>query len=64
VTGWIFRSGDQAELVRCMTRLRDDAVVGAAGNAAYRQFWSSPPDRQHHTQGLLSIYDRVLARDA
>jgi hypothetical protein len=38
-------------------------VVRAAGEAAYRRFWSSPPDRQRHTTELLSIYNRVLARD-
>jgi glycosyltransferase involved in cell wall biosynthesis len=63
VTGWIFRSGDRDDLTRCMANLRDDAVVRAAGEAAYRQFWLSPPDRQRHTQELLSIYGRVLTRD-
>jgi glycosyltransferase involved in cell wall biosynthesis len=63
VTGWTFRSGDQADLVRAMSMLRDDAAVRAAGNAAWQKFWSSPPDRQHHTSELLSIYARVLARD-
>jgi glycosyltransferase involved in cell wall biosynthesis len=63
VTGWIFRSGDQADLLRCMSRLYDDGVVSAAGEAAYRRFWSSPPNRQRHTEALLSIYGKVLARD-
>jgi glycosyltransferase involved in cell wall biosynthesis len=63
VTGWVFRSGDCADLMRCLAHLRDDAAVGAAGDAAYRQFWSSPPDRQRHTEQLLSIYHKVLTRD-
>jgi glycosyltransferase involved in cell wall biosynthesis len=63
VTGWVFRSGDGADLMRCLANLRDDAAVGAAGDAAYCQFWSSPPDRQRHTEQLLSIYDKVLTRD-
>jgi glycosyltransferase involved in cell wall biosynthesis len=63
VTGWIFRSGDQADLLRCMSRLHDDGVVSAAGEAAHRRFWSSPPNRQRHTEALLSIYGKVLARD-
>ena len=46
-----------------MSMLRDDAAVRAAGNAAWQKFWLSPPDRQHHTSELLSIYARVLARD-
>ena len=63
VTGWIFRSGDQADLQRCMAKLHDDAAVGAAGRAAWQRFWSSPPDRQSHAADLLSIYGKVLARD-
>jgi glycosyltransferase involved in cell wall biosynthesis len=63
VTGWVFRSGDQADLVRCITKLHNDHAVAAAGEDAYRAFWSSPPDREHHTTALLSIYDRVLTRD-
>lgn len=61
-TGWIFRSGDLQDLVRCLDILHDDAVVSAAGIAAHHQFWQAPPDRQRHTQQLLSIYAKVLAR--
>jgi glycosyltransferase involved in cell wall biosynthesis len=63
VTGWVFRSGSQSDLIRCMTKLHNDRVVSAAGDAAYRRFWSSAPDRQRHTAELLSIYARVLARE-
>ena len=63
VTGWIFRSGDPTDLIRCLLKLRDDAVVAALGNAAYRRFWSGPPSRQRHTEALLSIYGKVLARE-
>jgi glycosyltransferase involved in cell wall biosynthesis len=63
VTGWIFRSGDFDDLVRCLNLLRDDAAVGRVGNAAYHKFWSSPPDRRRHTAELLSIYAKVLARE-
>jgi glycosyltransferase involved in cell wall biosynthesis len=62
ITGWIFRSGDQEDLIRSISKLHDAAAVRAAGQAAYRRFWSSPPDRQRHTEGLLSIYGKVLAR--
>jgi glycosyltransferase involved in cell wall biosynthesis len=62
VTGWIFRSGDLQDLERCMRRVQDDAVVAAAGAAAYARFWADPPDPQHHVRGLLAIYDTVLAR--
>lgn len=63
VTGWIFQSGDTDDLIRCMALLQDDAVVRAAGAAAYQRFWSQPPDRARHTTELLSIYAAVLTRD-
>jgi glycosyltransferase involved in cell wall biosynthesis len=63
VTGWTFRSGDLEDLVRCLNLLRDDATVSRVGNAAYQNFWSSPPDRTRHTAELLSIYAKVLARE-
>ncbi len=62
VTGWTFRSGDGDDLTRCLHLLHDDALVARVGRAAYDDFWSSPPDRQHHTEALLSIYTNVLAR--
>jgi glycosyltransferase involved in cell wall biosynthesis len=62
VTGWTFRSGDADDLARCLNLLCDDATVSRVGRAAYDEFWSSPPDRQHHTEALLSIYANVLAR--
>lgn len=64
VTGWIFRSGDLKDLVRCLNLLRDDATVSKVGYAAYHNFWSSPPNRQRHTAELLSIYAKVLVRQS
>jgi len=62
VTGWIFRSGDVQDLMRCMALTKDAGRVAAAGSAAYANFWADPPDRQRHVQALLGIYERVLAR--
>jgi glycosyltransferase involved in cell wall biosynthesis len=63
VTGWIFRSGDREQLAARMQAVRDDGLVRSAGQAAYRRFWSSPPDRARHVRGLLEIYGAVMARD-
>ena len=63
ITGWIFRSGDTDDLMRCMAILHDDAAVRAAGAAAYQRFWSCPPDRARHAAQLLSIYAAVLSGD-
>lgn len=62
VTGWIFRSGDSESLAGCMYGVQHDAVVAAAGAAAYARFWADPPDAHNHARGLLAIYDAVLAR--
>jgi len=62
VTGWIFRSGDRQDLMRCMAMTRDSARVVAAGAAAYARFWADPPDRRRHVQALLGIYEKVLER--
>jgi glycosyltransferase involved in cell wall biosynthesis len=61
-TGWVFRSGDLDDLVRCMHGVQHDARVAAAGAAAYAKFWADPPDAQRHVRDLLAIYEAVLAR--
>lgn len=60
VTGWHVRAGDAADLADRFDRIRDDAVVAAAGRAAYARFWSAPPTRERHTEQLLQVYDQVL----
>jgi glycosyltransferase involved in cell wall biosynthesis len=61
VDGWVFCSGDLGGLVRCMARTRDDAVVAAAGTAAYRRHWARKPGPSDHAAALVSIYDTVIA---
>jgi glycosyltransferase involved in cell wall biosynthesis len=60
VTGWHVRAGDAGELAERLARIRDDALVAAAGKAAYARFWSAPPTRERHTEELLRIYEQVL----
>lgn len=62
VTGWLFRSGDGAQLLAQMRAVQDDERLRAAGQAAYRQFWANPPDRARHVRELLAIYEKVLMR--
>ncbi len=61
-TGWVFRSGDIGDLLDAIEITRNDTAVSAAGRAAYERFWAEPPDRARHTDALVSIYDRVMAR--
>ncbi len=58
--GWLARSGDIDDLVRCLQITKDDDVVEKAGQAAYASFWAAPPVRARHTQGLLDIYNVLL----
>jgi glycosyltransferase involved in cell wall biosynthesis len=60
-TGWVFRSGDFADLRRRLEITRDDAAVRAAGAAAYRAYWASPADPGRHTSDLLAIYADVVS---
>jgi glycosyltransferase involved in cell wall biosynthesis len=60
VDGWLFRAGDLANLTEVMLLTRDDAVIRAAGNAAYRAYWAAPADPVSHATALLSIYANVL----
>jgi glycosyltransferase involved in cell wall biosynthesis len=61
VDGWVFRSGDLEALVHCMARTRDDALVAAAGAAAYRRHWARKSGPRDHAAALASIYDTVIA---
>lgn len=62
VTGWVFQSGDLDSLMHCVKLTREDALVRAAGDAAYRQYWQAPSDPRSHALMLLSIYDAVISR--
>lgn len=63
VTGWRFKSGDPADLARCLALVRDDWLVWKAGVATYRAFWANAPTEDVHTAGLLRIYKVALASE-
>ncbi|MTK64173.1 MAG: glycosyltransferase family 4 protein [Methanobacterium sp.] len=60
VTGWHFKSGDAADLARCLMAIKDDRAVRMAGIAAYHAFWAIAPTPDLHTADLLRIYQRAL----
>jgi glycosyltransferase involved in cell wall biosynthesis len=60
VTGWIFRSGDAADLVRCLQLLENDALVSAVGAHAYQTFWDSASTNATHARDLTRIYQSIL----
>jgi peptidoglycan/LPS O-acetylase OafA/YrhL/glycosyltransferase involved in cell wall biosynthesis len=60
VTGWQFRSGDPADLARCLRLVKDDALMQAAGDAAYRAFWTNAATWRAHAERLLGVYRAAL----
>jgi glycosyltransferase involved in cell wall biosynthesis len=60
VTGWQFRSGDPADLARCLRLIRDDALIQAAGDAAYRAFWTNAATWRAHADRLVGVYRVAL----
>lgn len=61
VTGWRFKSGDEADLIRCLRLTADDAAIGMAGAEAYHRYWSDAQTLDSHATGLLKIYRATLA---
>lgn len=61
VTGWRFKSGDAADLARCLSMVTDDNAVGMAGAKAYYRYWSDAQTLDSHAAGLLTIYRSTLA---
>lgn len=60
-TGWVFRSGDIAELESCMRLTSDTTVISAAGLAAYRDYWAKPSDPGRHARELTAIYEAAVS---
>ncbi len=60
-TGWHIRSGDVADLTRCLRITKDDEAIAKAGAEAYALFWAAPPVKTAHTQGLLDIYRKIIS---
>jgi len=59
-TGWVFRSGDAADLRRCLVETRDDTTVANRGTAAYDRYWRKPGTPSRHVQALNDIYRTIL----
>jgi glycosyltransferase involved in cell wall biosynthesis len=59
-TGWVFHSNGLESLMRRMLLAREDRLVRAAGEQAYRQYWQAPSDPARHTRELAAIYDAVM----
>jgi peptidoglycan/LPS O-acetylase OafA/YrhL/glycosyltransferase involved in cell wall biosynthesis len=64
VTGWQFRSGDPVDLARCLRLVENDALMQAAGDAAYRAFWTNAATWRAHAERLIGVYRAALSPEA
>jgi len=61
-TGLLVTSGDAHELARALMRLLDDPALGARMGAAARARLERRFTRAHMVEGVVAVYDEVLAR--
>lgn len=59
--GWLWKTGNVEDLVRCINATKDGLTVKSSGLASYEEFWSNPPTKDNHVKQLLTIYQNVLA---
>ncbi len=57
-----FRSGSVDSLAEALARLRDDDLAARLGRGAYDWYWENPWTVSAHTDALLRLYARTLAR--
>lgn len=62
-TGLHFRSGDEQDLQRVMSRLLDPQLARRLGQAAFERYWQTPRSLERHLSDLERVYDLVLRYD-
>jgi len=65
VTGWLFRSGDRSDLMRCLRLVsNDDDQVRSVGDEVYRSFWAQATTPDIHVRDLTGLYKAILDESA
>ena len=59
-----YSSGDLDSLMHCVKLTREDALVRAAGDAAYRQYWQAPSDPAACSDAAVNLRRRDLPHAA
>jgi glycosyltransferase involved in cell wall biosynthesis len=59
-TGLYFAGGQEEDLARKLSLLRDDDLVHTLGDQSYRRYWSAPRTVETHIANLESLYERML----
>jgi glycosyltransferase involved in cell wall biosynthesis len=60
-TGFLFRTGDVADLRDKLRKLRDNELVDRLSRNAYEEYWKSPCTLESHLDGLTGVYNTMLA---
>jgi glycosyltransferase involved in cell wall biosynthesis len=64
VNGLQFPAGNVDALSACLTRLKDDDLVGRLGRCAYDRYWANAPTLDKHIDRLEALYDDLLGQMA
>ena len=59
--GFLFRSGDAADLARCLKQLSQDAEVERMGRNAYDRYWRAPFTLDRHLDRVEEVYRTALS---
>ncbi|PWC89381.1 glycosyl transferase family 1 [Azospirillum sp. TSH100] len=59
--GFLFRSGDAADLTRCLKLLSNDAEVERMGRSAYDRYWQAPFTLDRHLDRVEEVYRTALS---
>jgi glycosyltransferase involved in cell wall biosynthesis len=62
VAGRWFTSGDAGSLAEALTALKDDALIEALSEGAYKSFWFNPPTLARHVAAIVDVYRQMLSR--
>ena len=60
VTGWLWQTGDLADLENCLMTTKDNETIRSIGRACYDSYWKAPPTRTAHMQKLMALYSQIL----
>ncbi|PWC75264.1 glycosyltransferase family 4 protein [Azospirillum sp. TSH64] len=59
--GFLFRSGDAADLARCLKLFSHDAEVKRTGRNAYDRYWQAPFTLDRHLDRVEEVYRTALS---
>ena len=60
LNGLWFQQGNPEDLHSKMLLMEDDNLLSRLGTAAHKQFWREPHSPEHHIDGLVEIYNKII----